>query len=279
MADQQQFQIQVNTERLKNTRVHFCIPCYGGMLTEQTFMSFIKWGNTARQLGIEWAIETMNNESLISRGRNTLAAKFLNNAESTHLMFIDADIGWEPWHLLALIDRDVDVIGGLYPMKTMPIKWVVNGFEGAEQGEDGLQEVSKTGTGFMLIKRQVFDMDRRRFADTYARFKSGQQETISGTPLSSLVWMSESRVKEYEFFNITTLEQLAEAADGAQAGAVMGFVEDKQKAQAYLAAAQGNALNAEVQTQLEARDRVIEKLQAQVEELNSKQPTARAAKG
>ena len=157
MADQQQFQIQVNTERLKNTRVHFCIPCYGGMITEQTFMSFIKWGNTARQLGIEWAIETMNNESLISRGRNTLAAKFLNNTESTHLMFIDADIGWEPWHLLAMIDRDVDVIGGLYPMKTMPIKWVVNGFEGAEQGEDGLQEVSKTGTGFMLIKRQVFE--------------------------------------------------------------------------------------------------------------------------
>jgi len=157
MADQQQFQIQVNTERLKNTRVHFCIPCYGGMLTEQTFMSFIKWGNTARQLGIEWAIETMNNESLISRGRNTLTAKFLNNTESTHLMFIDADIGWEPWHLLAMIDRDVDVIGGLYPMKTMPIKWVVNGFEGAEQGEDGLQEVSKTGTGFMLIKRQVFE--------------------------------------------------------------------------------------------------------------------------
>jgi hypothetical protein len=56
-----------------------------------------------------------------------------------------------------MIDRDVDVIGGLYPMKTMPIKWVVNGFDGAEQGEDGLQEVSKTGTGFMLIKRQVFE--------------------------------------------------------------------------------------------------------------------------
>lgn len=155
MAEQQQ--IQVNTERLKQSRVHFCIPCYGGMITEQTFMSFVKWGNTARQLGIEWAIETMNNESLISRGRNTLTAKFLNNKESTHLMFIDADIGWEPWHVLSMLDRDVDIIGGLYPMKTMPIKWVVNGFEGAEERENGLQEVSKTGTGFMLIKRQVFE--------------------------------------------------------------------------------------------------------------------------
>jgi hypothetical protein len=85
-----------------------------------------------------------------------LTAKFLHMEEATHLMFIDADIGWEPWHLLVLLNRDVDVIGGLYPMKTMPIKWVVNGFEGAEEGPDGFQEVSKAGTGFLLIKKGVF---------------------------------------------------------------------------------------------------------------------------
>jgi hypothetical protein len=162
MAEQQQSQpgqqqIQVNVDYLRTTRVHICMPCYGGMLTESTFMSYIKWANTARQLGIDWTIETMTNESLISRARNTLVAKFLNNPDSTHLFFVDADIGWEPWHLLVLLNRDVDVIGGLYPMKTLPIKWVVNGFEGAEEGADGLQEVSKTGTGFMLVKRHVFN--------------------------------------------------------------------------------------------------------------------------
>jgi hypothetical protein len=150
-------QIQVNIDYLKTTRVHICMPCYGGMLTESTFMSYIKWSNTCRQLGIDWTMETMTNESLISRARNTLTAKFLNNKESTHLMFIDADIGWEPWHLLVMLNRDVDVIGGLYPMKSLPVKWCVNGFEGAQEGADGLQEVSKTGTGFMLIKRGVFE--------------------------------------------------------------------------------------------------------------------------
>ena len=133
------------------------MPCYGGMLTESTFMSFIKWANTARQLGIDWTLETMVNESLISRARNTLTAKFLDMADATHLFFVDADIGWEPWHLLVLLNRNVDVIGGLYPMKTMPIKWVVNGFEGAEEGPDGLQEVSKAGTGFLLMKKEVFN--------------------------------------------------------------------------------------------------------------------------
>ena len=153
-----QQQIQVNVDYLKTTRVHICMPCYGGMLTESCFMSYIKWANTCRQLGIDWTMETMTNESLISRARNTLTAKFLHNKESTHLMFIDADIGWEPWHLLVMLNAQKDVIGGLYPMKSLPVKWCVNGFEGAQVSEDGnLQEVSKTGTGFMLIKRDVFE--------------------------------------------------------------------------------------------------------------------------
>ncbi len=154
-ADQQN--IQVNLDYLRTTRVHFAMPCYGGQLTEQTFMSYIKWANMARQLGIDWTVETMTNESLISRARNTLTAKFLATEGSTHLMFVDADIGWEPWHLLVLLDAQKDVIGGLYPMKSMPIKWCVNGIPGQENTEGNLIEVSKTGTGFMLIKREVFE--------------------------------------------------------------------------------------------------------------------------
>jgi len=155
-ANQQQ--IQVNIDYLRTPRVHICMPCYGGQLTESTFMSFIKWSNTCRQLGIDWTVETMTNESLISRARNTLSAKFLATKESTHLMFIDADIGWEPWHLLALLNHDKDVIGGLYPMKTIPVKWCVNGIPGAPDNDpNGLLEVTKTGTGFMLIKRHVLE--------------------------------------------------------------------------------------------------------------------------
>jgi hypothetical protein len=150
--------IQVNIDYLRTTRVHICMPCYGGQLTESTFMSYIKWSNTARQLGLDWTVETMTNESLISRARNTLTAKFLNTKESTHLMFIDADIGWEPWHLLVMLDAQKDVIGGLYPMKSLPVKWCVNGLPGVEEDPNSpLIEVSKTGTGFLLMKRDVFE--------------------------------------------------------------------------------------------------------------------------
>ena len=83
-------QVQVNVDFLRTTKVHIAMPCYGGMLTESTFMSFIKWANTARQLGIDWTLETMVNESLISRARNTLTAKFLDMPDATHLFFVSA---------------------------------------------------------------------------------------------------------------------------------------------------------------------------------------------
>ncbi len=150
-------QIEVNLELIKRSKIHIAMPCYGGMLTVANFTSFIKWVNTARQLGIDFTVETMTNESLISRARNTLTAKFLNQPDSTHLFFVDADIGWEPWHLLVLINHNVDLVGGLYPMKTLPVKWVINTLEGTTT-QNNLLEVSKIGTGFMLIKREVFDV-------------------------------------------------------------------------------------------------------------------------
>ena len=152
-------QIQLNLEKLKQTKVHFCIPCYGGQVSEQTFMGIIKWANQAKELGIDWTIETLVNESLISRGRNTLTARFLNNESTTHLFFIDADIGFEPWHVLTVLNHDKDVVCGLYPMKSLPLKWVVNGVDGenTETREDYLIEVSKAGTGFMCIKSHVFE--------------------------------------------------------------------------------------------------------------------------
>ena len=48
-AAPQEGQVQVNVDFLRTTKVHIAMPCYGGMLTESTFMSFIKWANTARQ--------------------------------------------------------------------------------------------------------------------------------------------------------------------------------------------------------------------------------------
>jgi hypothetical protein len=153
-------EIQIDLDYLKTIKVFFALPCYGGNITESTFRGFLEWAEEANKYGVRWCYDTLTSESLISRGRNTLTAKFLGTEEykdATHLFFLDVDIGWKPWQLLSMLMRKVDVIGGVYPMKCLPLKWVVNGLEGVMPDENGLQEVSKTGTGFLLIKRDVFE--------------------------------------------------------------------------------------------------------------------------
>lgn len=71
-------------------------------------------------------------------------------------MFIDSDIRFEPEDIFKLVDADKDLVAGLYPMKAYPIQFVINSIPGAPQ-EGSLEEVSKIGTGFMMISRTCID--------------------------------------------------------------------------------------------------------------------------
>jgi hypothetical protein len=141
---------------LRTTHVHFCLPMYNGICNEATFISMIKFGIIASKLGINYSIDTMVNESLITRGRNNLVAKFLFNQAATHLMFIDVDLGFDAESILRLLCANQDLVGGVYPMKRIPIRYVINTVPNPVINGD-LVEVSTLGTGFMLIKREVIE--------------------------------------------------------------------------------------------------------------------------
>jgi hypothetical protein len=139
---------------LRQTHVHFCLPMYNGVCNEATFISMIKFSILASKLGINYSIDTMVNESLIPRGRNNLVAKFLYNQSATHLMFIDTDLGFDAESILRLLVANQDVVGGVYPMKRIPIRYVINTVPNPVVMGD-LVEVSTLGTGFMMVKRDV----------------------------------------------------------------------------------------------------------------------------
>jgi hypothetical protein len=141
-------------ERLKGLHIHFCTPCYGGMIMEPCFGSYMRFAMLAMKYGINFSVDTMVNESLVTRGRNNLVAKFLANEKATHLMWVDADIKWEPESVLRLALYNAGVVCGLYPMKGIPIRYVLNSLPGGRR-IGPLMEVSTSGTGFMLIKREV----------------------------------------------------------------------------------------------------------------------------
>lgn len=143
-------------EKLKNVHIHFCTPCYGGMIMEPCFGSYMRFAMLAMKYGINFSVDTMVNESLVTRGRNNLVAKFLANPKATHLMWVDADIKWDPESVLRMVLYNAGVVCGLYPMKGMPIRYVLNSLPGGRR-IGPLYEVSTSGTGFMLIKREVIE--------------------------------------------------------------------------------------------------------------------------
>lgn len=151
-ADQQAQTI----ERLQKLHIHFCTPMYGGMIMEPCFSSYMRFAMIAMKHGINFSLDTMVNESLVTRGRNNLVAKFLANPLATHLMWIDADIQWDPESVLRMALYDAGVVCGLYPMKGIPIRYVLNALPGGRR-VGPLVEVSTAGTGFMLIKREVIE--------------------------------------------------------------------------------------------------------------------------
>jgi hypothetical protein len=102
-----------------------------------------------------------------------------------------------------------------------------------------------------------------RFRARYEKWKAGQSEAVTGTPLSAMPGMTPSKVEEYKFFKIVTVEQLAEAND--QLGQkFMSFNGDKARAKAFIEVAKGNAPIEQMNAELAKRDEEIETLKAQM---------------
>jgi hypothetical protein len=140
----------------RNVHLHIGIPCYGGMVSEPTMTSFLRFTLLAAQVGLQWSLDTMVNESLVTRARNNLMAKMMTNEKATHFMFIDADIRFQPDSILQMIACDKDVIGGLYPKKALPVNYVIN-LQAQTRVQGDIFTVDTMGTGFLLFKRNVYE--------------------------------------------------------------------------------------------------------------------------
>jgi 2-polyprenyl-3-methyl-5-hydroxy-6-metoxy-1,4-benzoquinol methylase len=125
--------------------------------------------------GHDWTASFLTHESLVQRARNVMVAEFLKNTAATHLLFIDADIIFEPEDVLKLIEAGKPLVAGAYAKKSIDRERLVRA---AERGHadpmaaatdfaigittptvtmdaSGCIEVQRLATGFMLIERDV----------------------------------------------------------------------------------------------------------------------------
>ena len=170
-------EIKVKPVETKRPSLMIATPMYGGMCTGHYVQGLLLTMQKMRELGVNVAWCQIMNESLITRARNELARIFLES-DHDYLMFIDADIGFDGEAIAQLMAADKDVVCGIYPKKEVNWESVERAAAGGKQGledyagafvfnmvgnadahsdESGCIEVRHGGTGFMLIKRGVFE--------------------------------------------------------------------------------------------------------------------------
>lgn len=156
--------------------VYIATPCYGCQLSVVYLASLLGLQSALLQRGVHTIVDFIGNESLVERARNIFVARFLHT-EATHLLFIDADIGFRPESVLKLLDSDKDIATGVYskksfdwaqirqkleagdtePVHQMGLDFNINIASRSAPIEDGMVRVLDSATGFMLIKRRVLE--------------------------------------------------------------------------------------------------------------------------
>ena len=96
--------------------VRIATPCYGGVANVRFVDSLLRTQRLLDIEGIKNDWHCIDNESLIQRARNGMAAMFMTTG-AEYLLFIDSDIQWRPESVLRLLAHDVDVICATYPKK------------------------------------------------------------------------------------------------------------------------------------------------------------------
>lgn len=182
-------ELQVKVEDIKKNKLFIATPMYSGVCHGLYVKSALDLQTMMNQLGVECKFSFLFNESLITRARNYLVDEFLRSGY-THLLFIDSDIEFRNQDVLALLALDKDIIGAPYPKKS--IHWnnvylaaknsmandkfnpgdlekvcgdyVFNPVPGTEKFSvfEPL-DVLEIGTGYMMIKREVFP----KYAEAY----------------------------------------------------------------------------------------------------------------
>jgi cellulose synthase/poly-beta-1,6-N-acetylglucosamine synthase-like glycosyltransferase len=164
-------------------------PCYGGLCLETYAKSIINLQMAFIKEGIELYIDTTENESLVHRARNVSVGRFMQKSDAEYFMFIDADIHFDAQSVINLIKSGHDISVACYPKKY--VDWnqaakaiktedvsnksmamlssslVVNFGANIIQVENSFIPILDGPTGFMLIKRDVFEKMQDHYTDLW----------------------------------------------------------------------------------------------------------------
>ena len=127
-------------------------PMYGGMCTSEYTQSLLNLSESANKSDVKLTTIFLGNESLIQRGRNTVAHHFMNLPDATHLLFIDADMKFRTEDVVRMIQADKSFIVG--PVALKGYNWE----EIRQAAVNGEKDINRTGGVFNINKLPGIDM-------------------------------------------------------------------------------------------------------------------------
>ena len=135
-------------------KLHLVIgtPMYGGMCTSEYTQSLLNLSESANKSDVKLTTIFLGNESLIQRGRNTVAHHFMNIPDATHLLFIDADLKFRTEDVVRMIQADKSFIVG--PVALKGYNWE----EIRQAAINGEEDINRTGGIFNINKLPGIDM-------------------------------------------------------------------------------------------------------------------------
>ena len=112
------------SNKLKERKIYLAVSSHFSnhdLIFLQAMMQLILYAQVKISFG--WSCDPS-----VERARNVLTKNFLES-DCTHLLFVDSDIAFLPRDVQRIISHDEDVVGGIYPLKTMDreVKWCGNG--------------------------------------------------------------------------------------------------------------------------------------------------------
>ena len=168
--------------------VHLVVatPCFGGQVSSIYAGSIFALQRAVQRMSnVDLKVLLRDGDALITRARANLVTMFLDDPAATHLLFVDADIGFTPDQVFRLVESGADVVAGIYPIKR--VNWDKAGRALAANRPDvssaaldyvfeiddpdciavvnGFTRIRYAGTGFLMIRRHVLEQMCRRYAE------------------------------------------------------------------------------------------------------------------
>jgi hypothetical protein len=160
-------------------KVFIAVPSFGYQINSETTASLVALTKEMTEAGIFGGFSALSFPDIVDL-RNVFLSVWYDALDATHMLFVDADMQFEPALIRDMLNADKPLIGSIYPKKRLPMDWVGSALVPPAEPEGGLLELQGLGCGTMLIRRDCIDN----------MIEAGTVEIdtdLSGTALNSLL--------------------------------------------------------------------------------------------